>query len=105
MRQGNDTGTQYRSAIYYHSPQQQQKSAEASREAYQKVLKVAGYGHITTELASAGPFYFAEGYHQQREPSCCPATVDPPSKRPWPRPTPTGARSPTSGSTDSHGSL
>lgn len=63
-RQGNDTGTQYRSAIHCHSPRQQ-KAAEASREAYQKVLKVAGYGHITTELASAAPFYFAEEYHQQ----------------------------------------
>ncbi|MEO3799636.1 peptide-methionine (S)-S-oxide reductase MsrA [Nonomuraea sp. B1E8] len=64
MRQGNDVGTQYRSAIYYHSPEQQ-KAAEASRDAYQKVLKQAGYGDITTELAPAGPFYFAEDYHQQ----------------------------------------
>ncbi|TDD11541.1 peptide-methionine (S)-S-oxide reductase MsrA [Nonomuraea deserti] len=64
MRQGNDVGSQYRSAIYYHSPEQQ-KAAEASRDAYQKVLKQAGYGDITTELAPAGPFYFAEDYHQQ----------------------------------------
>ncbi|MGP3936079.1 peptide-methionine (S)-S-oxide reductase MsrA [Nonomuraea sp. KM88] len=64
MRQGNDVGTQYRSAIYYHSPEQQ-KAAEASRDAYQQVLKQAGYGDITTELAPAGPFYFAEDYHQQ----------------------------------------
>ncbi|MEU6719518.1 peptide-methionine (S)-S-oxide reductase MsrA [Nonomuraea sp. NPDC046802] len=64
MRQGNDVGTQYRSAIYYHSPEQQ-KAAETSREAYQEVLKSAGYGAITTELAPAGPFYYAEEYHQQ----------------------------------------
>ncbi|MGI5284732.1 peptide-methionine (S)-S-oxide reductase MsrA [Nonomuraea polychroma] len=64
MRQGNDVGTQYRSAIYYHSPEQQ-KAAETSREAYQKVLQAAGYGEISTEIAEAGPFYFAEDYHQQ----------------------------------------
>ena len=64
MRQGNDVGTQYRSAIYYHT-RAQRKSAEASRDAYQKVLTEAGYGAITTELAEAGPFYFAEDYHQQ----------------------------------------
>ncbi|MED7928184.1 peptide-methionine (S)-S-oxide reductase MsrA [Nonomuraea sp. LP-02] len=64
MRQGNDVGTQYRSAIYYHSPEQR-KAAEASREAYQGVLRAAGYGDITTELAEAGPFYYAEDYHQQ----------------------------------------
>jgi peptide-methionine (S)-S-oxide reductase len=64
MRQGNDAGTQYRSAIYWHSPEQQ-KAAEASRDAYQEVLKAAGYGEITTEVAPAGPFFFAEEYHQQ----------------------------------------
>lgn len=64
MRQGNDVGTQYRSAIYYHSPEQR-KAAEGAREAYQRVLKEAGYGEITTEIAEAGPFYFAEDYHQQ----------------------------------------
>ncbi|MEU4572414.1 peptide-methionine (S)-S-oxide reductase MsrA [Nonomuraea sp. NPDC023979] len=64
MRQGNDVGTQYRSAVYYHSPEQQ-KAAETSRDAYQKVLTEAGYGAITTEVAPAGPFYFAEDYHQQ----------------------------------------
>jgi peptide-methionine (S)-S-oxide reductase len=64
MRQGNDVGTQYRSAIYYHSPEQR-KAAETSRDAYEKVLKTAGYGQITTEVAAAGPFYFAESYHQQ----------------------------------------
>jgi peptide-methionine (S)-S-oxide reductase len=64
MRQGNDVGTQYRSAIYYHSPEQQ-KAAETSRDAYQKVLKTAGYGAITTEIAEAAPFYYAEDYHQQ----------------------------------------
>ncbi|MEU8108984.1 peptide-methionine (S)-S-oxide reductase MsrA [Nonomuraea muscovyensis] len=64
MRQGNDVGTQYRSALYYHSPEQQ-KAAEASRDAYQQVLAGAGYGAITTELAPASPFYYAEEYHQQ----------------------------------------
>ncbi|WP_197093484.1 peptide-methionine (S)-S-oxide reductase MsrA [Nonomuraea sp. SBT364] len=64
MRQGNDVGTQYRSAIYYHSPEQQ-KAAETSRDAYQKVLTEAGFEAITTEVAAAGPFYFAEDYHQQ----------------------------------------
>ncbi|GII63197.1 peptide methionine sulfoxide reductase MsrA [Sphaerisporangium krabiense] len=64
MRQGNDTGTQYRSAIYTHTPEQQ-KSAETSRDAYQQVLTKAGYGTITTEIASAPPFHFAEDYHQQ----------------------------------------
>jgi peptide-methionine (S)-S-oxide reductase len=64
MRQGNDVGTQYRSAIYYHS-EEQEKAALASRDAYQKVLKQAGYGDITTEIAPAKPFYYAEEYHQQ----------------------------------------
>jgi peptide-methionine (S)-S-oxide reductase len=64
MRQGNDVGTQYRSAVYYHS-QEQREAAEATREAYQRVLKDAGHGDITTEIAPAGPFHFAEEYHQQ----------------------------------------
>ncbi|UED84440.1 peptide-methionine (S)-S-oxide reductase MsrA [Streptomyces profundus] len=66
FRQGNDVGTQYRSAIYTHSPAQQE-TAERSREAYQRVLTDSGYGEITTELAPATPrpFYPAEGYHQQ----------------------------------------
>ncbi|MEU1720241.1 peptide-methionine (S)-S-oxide reductase MsrA [Nonomuraea sp. NPDC005692] len=64
MRQGNDTGTQYRSAIYHHSPEQE-KAAETSRAAYQQVLTQAGYGTITTEIAQAKPFYYAEDYHQQ----------------------------------------
>ena len=64
MRQGNDVGTQYRSAIYCHSPEQQ-RAAEASRAAYQRVLTAAGHGQITTELAAAPPFYYAEDYHQQ----------------------------------------
>ncbi|MFG1696968.1 peptide-methionine (S)-S-oxide reductase MsrA [Nonomuraea sp. NPDC049309] len=64
MRQGNDIGTQYRSAIYFHTPEQQ-AAAEESRESYQRVLKDAGYGDITTEIAPAGPFYYAEEYHQQ----------------------------------------
>ncbi|WP_157248841.1 peptide-methionine (S)-S-oxide reductase MsrA [Nonomuraea typhae] len=64
MRQGNDVGTQYRSAIYYHTPEQE-KSALASRDAYQKVLKTSGYGDITTEIAPAPEFFYAEDYHQQ----------------------------------------
>jgi peptide-methionine (S)-S-oxide reductase len=64
MRQGNDVGTQYRSAIYTFS-ENQQKSAEASRDAYQQELTAAGYGAITTEIADAPTFYYAEDYHQQ----------------------------------------
>ncbi|CAN5629958.1 peptide-methionine (S)-S-oxide reductase MsrA [soil metagenome] len=64
MRQGNDRGTQYRSAIYTTSPAQR-NTADASRDAFQQVLAAAGYGTITTEIADAGPFYYAEGYHQQ----------------------------------------
>ena len=64
MRQGNDTGTQYRSAIYTLSPDQQQ-AAEASREAYQDRLTAAGYGRVTTEITATPPFYYAEEYHQQ----------------------------------------
>jgi peptide-methionine (S)-S-oxide reductase len=64
MRQGNDVGTQYRSAIFYQSPEQQE-TALASRDAYQKRLTEAGYGEITTEIVPAGEFYFAESYHQQ----------------------------------------
>jgi peptide-methionine (S)-S-oxide reductase len=64
MRQGNDVGTQYRSAIYV-TDDTQRAAAEASRDAYQAGLSRAGYGPITTEIASAGPFYYAEAYHQQ----------------------------------------
>ena len=64
MRQGNDVGTQYRSAIYWTS-EAQRDAALASREAYQQRLSAAGYGEITTEIEQAGPFYYAEGYHQQ----------------------------------------
>ena len=64
MRQGNDVGTQYRSAIYY-TGDDQRAAAEASREMYQEVLRRAGYGEIATEIAPAGPFYYAEPYHQQ----------------------------------------
>jgi peptide-methionine (S)-S-oxide reductase len=64
MRQGNDVGTQYRSAVYTHGPQQA-KAAQASKDAYQDVLTKAGYGQITTEITPAGEFYFAEDYHQQ----------------------------------------
>ncbi|RBQ21750.1 peptide-methionine (S)-S-oxide reductase [Spongiactinospora rosea] len=64
MRQGNDVGTQYRSAIYTHGPSQE-KSAHTTRDTYQQTLTDAGYGEITTEIAPAGPFYFAEDYHQQ----------------------------------------
>jgi peptide-methionine (S)-S-oxide reductase len=64
MRQGNDIGTQYRSAIYAFSDAQRE-AAEVSRERYQQALTAKGYGDITTELADAPPFYYAEPYHQQ----------------------------------------
>ena len=64
MRQGNDVGSQYRSALYWHG-EAQRAAAEASREPYQAKLKQEGYGEITTEIAKAGPFYYAEDYHQQ----------------------------------------
>jgi peptide-methionine (S)-S-oxide reductase len=64
MRQGNDIGTQYRSAIYTFSDAQKQ-AAIASRDMYQEKLNAAGFGEITTEIADAGEFYYAEDYHQQ----------------------------------------
>ena len=64
MRQGNDMGTQYRSAVYVYGDAQA-KAAEASREAYQKALSARGFGAITTEIVPAPTFYFAEDYHQQ----------------------------------------
>ena len=64
MRQGGDVGTQYRSGIYTANAAQA-AAAAASRDAYAKALAARGYGEITTEIAPAGPFYFAEGYHQQ----------------------------------------
>lgn len=63
MRQGNDIGTQYRSAIYYHPAQAQ--AVQASKEAFQKQLDAKGLGAITTEIQEAPQFYFAEQYHQQ----------------------------------------
>ncbi len=64
MRQGNDVGTQYRSAIYVHS-EAQRRAAEASRDAYARALRERGFGPITTEIRDAPPFYYAEEYHQQ----------------------------------------
>ena len=64
MRQGNDVGTQYRSGIYVYDTAQR-TAAEASLAAYQTALAKQGYGAITTEIAEAGPFYFAEDYHQE----------------------------------------
>jgi peptide-methionine (S)-S-oxide reductase len=64
MRQGNDVGTQYRSGIYYYDDEQR-AAAEASRDAYQKLLTAAGYGEITTEILPAAELYYAEDYHQQ----------------------------------------
>ena len=64
MRQGNDVGTQYRSAIYATS-EAQLAAARASAELYGQALKAKGFGPIATEIARAGPFYFAEAYHQQ----------------------------------------
>jgi peptide-methionine (S)-S-oxide reductase len=64
MRQGNDHGTQYRSAIYLHGEAQEQ-AARASEAAFQQALDKAGYSAITTEIRPAPPFYYAEDYHQQ----------------------------------------
>jgi len=64
MQQGNDIGTQYRSAIYTYSAEQK-RAAEASRQAFQDRLNDEGFGRITTEIAEAPPFYYAEEYHQQ----------------------------------------
>jgi peptide-methionine (S)-S-oxide reductase len=64
MRQGNDVGTQYRSAIYTYGDEQA-RAAAASREAYERALTTAGHGRITTEIRSAPEFYYAEDYHQQ----------------------------------------
>ncbi len=64
MRQGNDVGTQYRSAIYTFGDAQR-KAADMSKAAYQKALAAKGLGSITTEIAPSGEFYFAEDYHQQ----------------------------------------
>ena len=64
MRQGNDVGTQYRSAVYWTSDAQR-AAAESSRDMFQAELAKAGYGEISTEIAEAGPFYYAEPYHQQ----------------------------------------
>jgi peptide-methionine (S)-S-oxide reductase len=64
MRQGNDVGTQYRSAIYVEDDEQR-RVAEASRDAYERALAASGHGAITTEIAQAPAFYYAEDYHQQ----------------------------------------
>src|SRR5258707_4967115 len=64
MRQGNDMGTQYRSAIYTTTPEQA-AAAKASKEMYEGELRKAGHGAISTEIAEAGPFFYAEPYHQQ----------------------------------------
>jgi peptide-methionine (S)-S-oxide reductase len=64
MRQGNDVGTQYRSAIYVTSPEQR-AAAEATKAAFAERLRAAGYGEVTTEIADAGEFNYAEDYHQQ----------------------------------------
>ena len=64
MRQCNDVGTQYRSLLLW-TTEAQREAAESSRRTYQRVLSEAGYGEITTEIAPAGPFYYAEPYHQQ----------------------------------------
>jgi peptide-methionine (S)-S-oxide reductase len=64
MRQGNDVGTQYRSAIYTYGAEQR-AAADASRGAYQSALAAAGHGEISTQIAAAPEFYYAEDYHQQ----------------------------------------
>jgi peptide-methionine (S)-S-oxide reductase len=63
-RQGNDIGTQYRSAIYF-ANDAQRLAAEASRDVFQRELTTAGYGSITTEIAPLGEYFYAEDYHQQ----------------------------------------
>lgn len=63
-RQGNDVGTQYRSAIYW-TTSDQEEVAKASKDAYERGLVESGFGRVTTEIAEAGPFYYAEDYHQQ----------------------------------------
>src|SRR3954467_11027140 len=64
MRQGNDVGTQYRSAIYY-ANDEQKAIAETAQSSYDDALRAGGHGEITTEIEPAGPFYYAEDYHQQ----------------------------------------
>jgi peptide-methionine (S)-S-oxide reductase len=64
MRQGNDVGTQYRSAIYV-VDDAQREAAERSRDMYAERLRAAGYGEVTTEIAPLGEFFYAEDYHQQ----------------------------------------
>jgi peptide-methionine (S)-S-oxide reductase len=64
MRQGNDIGTQYRSALYWHD-EEQREPAERSRDMFAERLAAAGHGEITTEVAAAGDFFYAEDYHQQ----------------------------------------
>jgi peptide-methionine (S)-S-oxide reductase len=64
MRQGNDIGTQYRSAIYW-TTEAERAAAEVSRDAYTERLRASGYPEISTEVEQAGPFYYAEDYHQQ----------------------------------------
>lgn len=64
LRQGNDVGSQYRSAIYWTTPAQRD-AALAAKAMYEQALAAKGYGPVTTEIAGAGPFYFAETYHQQ----------------------------------------
>jgi peptide-methionine (S)-S-oxide reductase len=64
LRQGNDRGSQYRSALYW-SNEAERVASDSSRDMYQAELAAAGYGQITTEIAEAGPFYYAEPYHQQ----------------------------------------
>jgi peptide-methionine (S)-S-oxide reductase len=64
MRQGNDVGTQYRSAILY-STEAEREAAERTKAAFSERLREAGYGEITTEIAPLGEFYYAEDYHQQ----------------------------------------
>jgi peptide-methionine (S)-S-oxide reductase len=64
MRQGNDVGTQYRSGIYF-ANDAQKATAETARDAYEEALRAAGHAPVTTEIEPAGPFYYAEDYHQQ----------------------------------------
>ena len=64
MRQGNDVGTQYRSGVYF-SNEEQKRAAESTKATFQEGLRAAGFGAVTTEILPAGPFFYAEDYHQQ----------------------------------------
>ena len=86
MRQGNDIGSQYRSMLLHHVPEQQ-ATAEKSRDAYQEQMTSAGYGEITTSILPLDEYYFAEDYHQQylfKNPAATARSTPPASSTPTP---------------------